>query len=564
MRVKWKLAARRELTRVELTLRIRGNIQTLRRSTRRPGTVDLLDAEGRLERSVPVARRAGVDRPTLSDELLAWSGLWDTLAPEQARSLGQKGFTFDQVWPYLYRSQGAIDQHVVMSSSTVRRELFELLLGLSEPVKQVLQARIKESRKHRDQREGELAAIKEHFENVDAPLPGEARRLQVETRAQMTGVAAELEPLRAREGEVLRAATSLRQRVRETHDSFVRATAHHRETSSEVARLVDRLAELNAADPSRLCACPNCGQELDRMVPEGHCHLCLQAVESAQEQPGAPELERARGALSQADKRAASASRLVDEVGRRAIEAEAELSRHDGAELAPLRGKIAELVRTQAGLEERLASIGQLQAHYVRWQELESDIQTAKGEIEELQEALDDVDMRVAERRSEMDELDAAFLTTVERFRPPWFSGRAHVDRTTYLPVVDGQQFSDLGGGTMAAVNAAYSLALIAYSSVARGSSLPRLLILDSPTKNIGGNEVDKEFSNRILEGVVQAVYASRTQEELGHPTSQIIILDNDKPKPMVDGMNFLTLTRENPLLPGITHEDTGEDPEAT
>lgn len=564
--VRWKLAAERELTQVELTLRIQGNPVTLRRATRRPGTVDLLDAEGRLERTIPVVRRAGDERLTLSEELLAWSGLRDILAPEQARSLGQKGFTFGQVWPYLCRSQGAMDQHVVMSSNTVRRELFELLLGLSEPVKQVLQARMKESRKHRDQRQRELSAIREHFENVDAPLPGEARRLKEEARARIAAVNAELEPLRAREAEVLRGAASLRLLVEETHARYVRATVEHREACSDVRKLMDRLADLNrGAHPPGTDSCPACQQGLDRVVPDGHCHLCLQAAESARKLAGAhaprAELERVRGALSRAEERAASASATVDAAVARAQEAEAELSRHDGAELVPLRGKIAELVRAQAGLEERLVSLGQLQAHYVRWQELESDILTARGEIEELQDELDGVDQRVAENRSGLSDLDEEFLATIEGFAPPWFAGRAHVDRKTYLPVVDGQGFSDLGGGTVAAVNAAYSLALLAYGSVAHASSLPQLLILDSPTKNIGGNEVDKEFTDRILSAVVKLVDILRTGEELGRATPQVIILDNDGPE--VDGMHRVPLSREEPLLPGITHEDTGENPDA-
>ncbi|MFE1169254.1 hypothetical protein [Nocardiopsis sp. NPDC058789] len=567
MNVKWKLAARRELTQVELTLRIRGNLLTLRRSTRRSGSVDLLDAEGRLERSVPVVRRSVDEKPTLSDELLAWSGLKEILAPEQARSLGQKGFAFDKVWPYLCRSQGGMDQHVVMSSNTVRRDLFELLLGLSEPVKQVLQARIRESRNHREQRERELIAIKDHFENVDAPLPGEARRLREKTRAQIAGVIAELEPLRARETEMLRAANALRQLVKETHARFVRAAISHREACADVGKLADRIAELNRdAHLSGTGTCPACGQGLDRVVPEGHCHLCLQVAESVQEPPGGPafraELEQARGALSRAEGRAASASRTVDATAERAKEAEAELSRHDGAELAPLRAKIAELIRTQAGLEERLLSLGQLQAHYVRWQELEFDIQTARGEIEDLEADLKGVEQQIAQRRSEMDVLDAEFLAAIEGFKPPWFAGQAEVDRKTYLPVVDGQKFADLGGGTLAAVNAAYSLALVSFSRLASGAALPQLLILDSPTKNIGGNDQDQEFTNRILAGVVRVVDASREQKSLGQPTSQVIILDNDKPK--VDGMHLVELSREEPLLPGITHEDTGENPDAT
>ncbi|MFD5823944.1 hypothetical protein [Lentzea sp. NPDC060358] len=94
-----------------------------------------------------------------------------------------------------------------------------------------------------------------------------------------------------------------------------------------------------------------------------------------------------------------------------------------------------------------------------------------------------------------LDPVNNLFRRIVGGIELPNATGLARIDRDTMRPRVDDQRFSQRGGGARAALSIAYSLTLLNYTLQ---NALPSLLMVDSPQKNYGANELDKALSYRV------------------------------------------------------------------
>jgi len=238
------------------------------------------------------------------------------------------------------------------------------------------------------------------------------------------------------------------------------------------------------------------------------------------------------------------------------------LEQHEADDPAPARLAVVELTSQRSACQERIAHLAVGIAESAKLQELRAGINSAKEQAEHLKHEILVVEDQVQQRGQILMEIEKRLHKEIEKISPPWFSGSVQLDRQRYLPLVDGQTFSQLGGGVKAAVNVAYSLALLRHSTGPGDVYPPRLpffLIVDAIRKNIGSNESDKNFSSRLYQRAFTAtdVFAS-------HQAGQVIVLDNDQPpKEYVPGrqVKVVELSHEKPLIPGVSHKDTGEDP---
>jgi hypothetical protein len=208
-----------------------------------------------------------------------------------------------------------------------------------------------------------------------------------------------------------------------------------------------------------------------------------------------------------------------------------------------------------AQLQERL---GALRGERLMLSEAERVDQVVREEARELQgtsPALEALKERASAKRATLatarervDELSATFAEILKRFTLPWLE-TAEVDRDTYLPRVNGRSLRDLSsGGMKATANVAYYMAILVTALRDREVLTPRFLMLDSIRKDYGGGEKDLARAERIYDYL-------RTLQDMQHTPGalaadfQLIVVDNDLPKPFETAFNTIPIDPDRPLI---------------
>ncbi|MFE3455949.1 AAA family ATPase [Nocardiopsis aegyptia] len=552
--VVWRLAFRRFVTLCVLHVRIGTSEYHLRRAVGSAGThIEILDPGHELLARLPAAVGAKDGGMTFSDWLLSELRLKELIDSDQARALSTRGsrLTFHEVWPYLYRMQGELDRQIILHAGGrdgARRALFELLFGLSDPDSRLLQARLKEVKRSASEQERKLAAVESFFSD-SATTPERAVTDHAATQRELERLDSTLTALRRQITAWDKRRAALLQRCTNAEQAWSRCrrmTGARTEPASERPRGTRTSGAWEGA-------CPACEQHLapGRSQP-GSCTLCLQPTPV--QPPGPPKPH--------------GPDRGAEELDRSEVELTAALralEKHQATEPKQERTAFDELTGQRAACKERLRHLAAGIAQSTLLQELRAGISTAREEAEQLQDDIEILDRQVHQREEILTELERRLHEEISALAPPWFNGTVRLDRKRYLPLIDGQTFAQLGGGVKAAINVAYSLALLRHTCAPAGlpTHLPKLLIVDAIRKNIGSNDSDEQFSARLY------YRAFTTTDYFSHmQTGQVIVLDNDAPpkedaqgKRLVWGVKTVPLSHKEPLIPGVSHADTGEDP---
>lgn len=283
--------------------------------------------------------------------------------------------------------------------------------------------------------------------------------------------------------------------------------------------------------------CPQCGTDVStRPTSEEHCSLCGSEPRLAASSPLDVELLR-KDLNERIDQIADAMSRRKHEVSRmrKALdkaqakkstldrELEDVLARYDSAFVESIR-EVEGLIATWV---ERIRSIEKLR-----------EMPTAISELErragELQGKIDNIVSAVQEERSRLKHGDAHVQAIAQAFKRTMlevgFPGVSTSDEVVLEPrnwnpvVVHGEQrwaFWDTGsGGKKTLYNVCYALALHSVA-LERNLPLPKLLIVDSPTKNISDDENPE---------LVRALYAA-AYKLVGGPIEsslQLLLIDSD------------------------------------
>ncbi|GAA3733411.1 hypothetical protein [Salinactinospora qingdaonensis] len=573
-KVNWKLAFKRYVSHVELRLRLQDNEVWLRRHVRNPKYVEVLDLGRELVERLPVkapSRQEAADEATLSDRLLGWLDLKETIAPDEVRAVNRRAarLGFLDVWPYLYRTQREIDRQVILHQdrNSARKHVFELLFGLTDPRAQILQARLKECEKSLREQSATHQTLQRFFEK-STTTPEQAVAEHQTACQEKEALQEQLRRVREQARAVSRSADPLRREVDQARQSQTEAAAQRHAADTRVDQAYEAVRSLKRSlaehDPV-FTSCPACAAALaGRTVPAGHCALCLQPQTSNNGETQRDRLQalhdQAVDKLAQAEQEAGLAAQTHREATTRATEAEDKLQAYQTQELAPLQETIEELVARNAATKERITTLQTQQEHYERLQEIEAGIRATQEEITDLKEKLKKLDDQLSSRRRSLNDMDERFQEVIDVLQLPWYNGNASLDHSNYLPLIDQQTFTDLGGGTQAAVNVAYSFALLQHALLSRTTNLPGLLIIDSISKNIGANPKDRALADRIYEYALKTAAAWESTPFSGSRDCQLIILDNDRPKPKLrDQIHEIPLSYDAPLIPGVSHDDTGE-----
>ena len=322
----------------------------------------------------------------------------------------------------------------------------------------------------------------------------------------------------------------------------------------QLNRIVRAIVAEEALVDFEFVLCPRCGQDLSSERSIGNrCRLCLQ-VEPEHAHIEGLEAERERlteqihETIELHESRLASLAELrvqLDEAVSRRADLAAELDEVTASYISDRQQTIAEAAaeRARATAEaakyrDFLTILERREASEVRIAELASKRMTIRSE-------LDESSARLRAGRENVDALNERLLEYVRRLEVPSFGLElsAHIDMSSYLPVVAGRRFDTLSSqGLQVLVNVAHALA---HHTVAidRGLRMPGLLVLDGPSSNVGTEGYDAQRLVDVYD-LLADVTAEYSQD------LQIIVVDNAIPQRAEDWVQ-LRLAEDDRLVRG-------------
>lgn len=546
-------------------------------------SVEILDSDGEVSETLSVnVRKNGVRAADYLLDLLDWPQL--RIASKRTPGRSQPISFFD-LFAYCYVPQTEIDRSVVFHLESVRQPkriaTFELLLGLTN--EEVEQARVDIGGIEQD-----LADRRRHLETIDAFLsqggtPSEEQLIAQRNRA--TDSISEADDRLAAAQAVVDAATTSMERTRaELADAVAAlhsAEGQLRDLDAELGerrRLADQIrAGLTRLERAGAAAhilggieyrqCPRCMQSVDpERFDESTCYVCGQPEpEGRAEELSSPDpavqRERIRllaleAEIAELDEDARREHVTLEELrqttARRIDSAEGELADQSRQQLSPAIEALRTASADRATSEE---SVRQIDIQLETWAErsrLAQPVLELEGRLDarkaDLQRELD----VAANRRVRVSELSDLFDEIIQELDMPWYEPGAHIDARTYLPVVNGVDIKDLGSGGMKMMtNVAYHLALLTYGLANRIDTIPDLLIIDSPRKNLGSTPEDQAHAQAFYRWVTALVDSYNGQ-------FQIIIADNDDPPAGTPLSTHLRLSHAEPLVRDLPHPGEG------
>jgi hypothetical protein len=307
--------------------------------------------------------------------------------------------------------------------------------------------------------------------------------------------------------------------------------------------------------------CPRCMQPLDgRQVDEDHCQLCTQP--QPLEDPVLPgvDLEAQLGEterLLEQDQLAAQLAQSELEATRDDLHLAA-ATLEEQADASLLNPLLDAAVNAASDIERARARLRDVE----RFRDLWHQHDLLQAAVIENQAMIDSANEELASRQDaarrnlvRVDELSEVFDAEVRELGVGGFTG-AHIDRNTFLPVVDGKDFSQLSvaGARKGLTNIAYYMSNMAYALSNPEILMPSMLQIDGPRSSLGDTPDDARAGQRI--------YYRLTLLAQAYPDSQIILADNGIPKldQTTRGLlHITTLTYEQPLLRDVPHPGPGK-----
>jgi DNA repair exonuclease SbcCD ATPase subunit len=295
--------------------------------------------------------------------------------------------------------------------------------------------------------------------------------------------------------------------------------------------------------------CPCCATMLDgaRFASSEQCGLCgtptaaqpdnsleyeaLQRDLNQRMDELGESIERHRAAFRRNERRYAEMLALKASKDR---ELSDEMKSYDSAQLAALRGAD----RRVAALEERIVHLQRLAAMPAAIDNLERSAGALQGEIDRLRTEMRAERGRMSNADRNIAAIADEFLEILLRVKYPGVGSSDSVvlDTRTWMPEVvhrpDAEirwSFLDAGsGGKKTLFNVCYALALHRVA-LARDLPMPRFLIVDSPTKNLG-----KDINKEIVARMIQEIYSTVVS---GKGAFQVLLIDSDyiPPDPNLD-----------------------------
>lgn len=505
------------------------------------------------------------------------------LSKRSATGATSEALSFFDLYRYCYVQQNDIDRSVAGHKDTFvnrkRKAVFEMAFGLTDDRLRELMVEAGELDQQRLQAAAEADTVRRFLVQTGAPALDDLDALETDARAALVAADARLRELR---GGAREAATgdqeNLRLRVRGLRLAAADADAEKSAAEAAVARDTALLAQLtldvgrrarsrtatSSLSGLEFTTCPRCLQSLhSRQVDAGLCLLCTlpQSPPVTASHDDDDRLHEQRDEterlLAEDQDRAVAADTRVRTARSGLDDAAAELEERAGRPAPPALDAVAEAA---ADRERARGRLGDVERSRDLWDGYRARVDRLAVLDKQI---LDNADEQVRHaavleaNRRRVDEFSEVFDLEMRELH---FAGYEHaeVDRSTYLPAVNGDTFDKLsvGGARKTLANVGYFLALLGYNLSSREVALPDLLMIDSPRKNLGNTPDDIAAGVRIYYrlGVLAQAY----------PQAQILLADNGVPNldPQTRKLlNLVQLSYEQPLLRDVPHPGPGAVP---
>lgn len=516
---------------------------------------------------------------SISDALLATIDLPNVEIPRaRTRATAETvRLTFNDLYSYLYVEQQDIDRSVVHHTEAFRdpkrRAVFELLFGLADPGQLAAETELGRLREKLKASRSRAELIENFLQTSGVESYTQLRSKSIELSDIAKNAATELVLLREAVAARTTAHEQLRERVASAEAAFNAAARELADSRSEVSRREELLSQFQLdsfredkarsasrrLSPLEFVMCPRCLQELpESRADSNHCHLCLQEVALDYTDPPDASVVEADEQVDELEELLTKAREIyIDrESHQRALQRHLATLREDldqvtAEAVAP---RFSEIELLSARRASALVELDGVYKYLKFWDELrniQDSVRRLDSRMVELEEIISSTKARLSQRRLILSELSSLFDDTVQFLGVPW-ANTAAIDPKTYLPTIDGERFETVAvaGGTKTLVTVAYHLTLLAHALEQHDTLLPQLLILDTPRKNLGFNDNDREMGDRIYNRIQTLVDAYGSEV-------QFIIADNDLPRGW-DGFSRIHVDYRRPLIPHVIHP--GED----
>jgi hypothetical protein len=543
-------AVARELRAVEIKVQIGTAEYTLVRRQSSKSTVTVLDATGTLEGKYPIQRRG--DQQSLSSWLAEQMGLEEALTA--VRLPGNRGvLTFAEgLLPFCYLTQDDIDRQIIMPSRAdqTRITMFKLLMNLTTADYERIAGEIRDVANELKRRRSAAEAIGQFLDAEPATNLQllEARIAELDLSRQAAA---------RRADEAHRVVASVEQqdkyyekllaeagrRWSDAEVSLDKVSRAYEKAQLRVTSCQEALASLTEMEmrpewePGTIKVvvkhCQYCGGEVPRGPLEpGQCFMCG-GLRCGVIQPGE------RASLTAALASAQEVLRDLQPQYRTALDAVDKAKAHvyglrkqrDERTRFPVPhvGAIADAEKELGAITGELEALRSARASAARVINMWEEIQQLEREQVKREErhALDSRDLTPVSTL--VHDLQLILKRIMDKVQLPHWTGRAWINPETFLPVIDGMAFRQRGGGARSAVSIAYSLSLLTYALENASTTLPALLMIDSPRKNFGASASDQGLSDRLYEQILDYLKSWSGARGASRSPFQIIIADNDR-----------------------------------
>lgn len=515
--------------------------------------------------------------PLLGDWLLQRLGIPVVRvgASRKGKSNRTTRISFEDVFAYCDLEQDEMDRSTVYDRDAFRNikraSTFELLYGIIDA--QIADLEAERLRLQADV-EGRTTRVKEvrsfvHDKNLAESMAAIDIRLTHIT-AEQTTLEAQLHRAREDAEKAAASVTGLPGQIAATERSLASTEAELGDVMQELAgvgRATNQLdrdlqAVREGADAQSILdaipfvTCPRCEQPLNPRTPAPrHCVVCLQPdPPSAPDQLGeltaqlAAQLTETRTLESRLE---AVRDLVSDKAGRLRGELKArrvEMRRAIQVAVKPHTEAAQRITERLGSLRGERSVLTQARPVAAAVEQESEEIATLRPRIDDLHEREDKRREQLAPMRERVEELSDEFNTILHRFTLPWLE-KAEVDRTTYLPRVNGVSLKALSsGGMKTTTNVAYYLANLVTALRDREILTPSFLILDSIRKDSGSEGRDLVRAEHIY------TYLRTLQDSRNNPGAlaadfQLIVVDNDLPKKFESAFNVLRIDPDHPLI---------------
>lgn len=518
---------------------------------------------------------------TVSDILLTALGLSTTMrAAARSASSSRKGalITFYDLFRYMYVPQAAINQDIAGSRETYyepkRKSVFELLFGLTDADVLDMQSEMNELNARFAEASREAATINQFLihsgmqSRIDAEL-ALAQAIQEERQGQETlaHLANEVEQVVDRETQILRELLSDSERaLNEAQDlvaSLDREAARYRAERRDVEQDIARLHQMASAG-QRLASiefvvCPRCTQSLTRRtVPDHTCRVCMQPDNVAETRSSHYETEQLIDQVEEVDlqltviaKQGSEAAEAVRSRKKLVASLTAQIESRTASRVTPRLQAYTDAAAKAARAKARQEHLEEILQRWDRAQDLQVAAEELERQRVELKTAIGAANSRLNERRRQvLGQLSDEFASTVAAFRIPAGQG-ASIDPKSYLPLLDGQPFSQVSsaGGIATATQVAYWISLLTVATRLNDTAYPGFLMIDSPRLAVSSTE--------DIAGQMYARFVTQVGVVPGR--LQFIVADNEMPRDYVRQFTEFKFSYEDPTISTIAHPGPAE-----